>query len=38
MEEKLTWHKPEVQKLIVSIDTANSSGIGIGAVSDLASA
>jgi len=22
MEEKLTWHKPEVQKLTVNIDTS----------------
>ena len=34
-EEKLLWHKPEVQKLIVNIDTANS--ISANAVSDLAS-
>jgi len=35
-EEKILWHKPEVQKLTVSLDTL--AGSIIGAASDLASA
>jgi len=28
MEEKLTWHKPEVQKMTVSMDTARVGSTG----------
>jgi len=28
IEERLTWHKPEIQRIAVSLDTQNSFGSG----------
>jgi len=35
-EECLPWHKPEVQKLTVNLDTANVLNVGLQSSVDLA--
>jgi len=35
-EEHLPWHKPEVQKLTVNLDTAQILNVGLQSSADLA--